>query len=101
MELFDNRPEWQKKERGIQAAAITHGECIRQAREIAKECCSFNGEVNIDDVRAGLIQRGFDLSGAVNWLGSTFKSKEFECIGFEQATHLNSHGRIIRRWRLK
>jgi hypothetical protein len=101
MELFDNRPEWQKKQHGQAVAAITHGECIRQAREVAKEHCLAHGVVTIDSVREGLLKRGFDLSGAVNWLGSTFKSKDWECIGFENASHPNSHGRIIRKWRLR
>jgi hypothetical protein len=101
-DLFsDSKPEWLKKAQGQAVANINHGLCLRAAREVARDYAKLHGQVSIDEVREGLICRGFDLSGRTNWLGSTFKSGEFEACGFKRSEHANSHSRIIQLWRLK
>lgn len=101
-DLFQNQiPEWQKKLQGQAVANVNHGLCLRIAREVAREHAILHGEVNIDNVREGLICRGFDLSGRIVWLGSTFKCEEFEFVRYQKATHVNSHARVIAVWKLK
>lgn len=101
-DLFsDQIPEWQKKNRGQAVASVNHGLCLRIAREVAKEYASMNGTVSIENVRDGLITRGFDLSRRINWLGSVFKGGEFELVEYTKSRHVGSHARVIAVWRLK
>ena len=102
MDLFsDQIPEWQKKNRGQAVANVNHGLCLRIAREVAKDYARANGVVTIENVRDGLIMRGFDLSQRINWMGSVFKNGEYELIEYTKSTHVGSHARVIAVWRLK
>ena len=104
IDLFAEQiPEWCKKQRGIAVASIHHGEPIRIAREVAKQYLMTNSTVSIDEVREGLILRGFDLSGRYSkqWMGSVFKNGEFELAGYKKSEHVGSHSRIIAVWKMK
>ncbi len=101
MDVFDFRPEWAKKESGQEVAAVNHSLMIKIARELAISYAIMNGETDIDEVREGLVTKGHDLSGRVNWLGSVFRCDLFQPCGFKQAQHVGSHSRIVRKWKLK
>jgi hypothetical protein len=101
-DLFsDQKPEWLKKAQGQAVANINHGLCLRIAREVGKQYASMHGLVTIENVRDGLITRGFDLSARINWMGSVFKGGEFEIVRYDKSTHVGSHARVIAVWRLK
>lgn len=100
-QLFDTRPEWQKKQSGMATASINHGLCLETARKLAISLLSEKDVISIDEVRDALVAKGYDLSGRIKWLGSVFLAPEFVHAGFKQAEHANSHSRIIRTWKLR
>ena len=88
-ELF--RKEW-----GKEASSLPHQAELELAKDIALKLASEKGEVTIDDVRSALPRMEFG-----NWAGSIFKGAGWICVGFTQATHKNSHARIVRRWKFR
>ena len=88
------------KERGMRLAADNKKSHLETTRELAKNMATIAADNTItsDEVQAVLIDRGIYLGNAA---GSIFKTADWECVGFTPSKRTSSHGRIIRKWRLK
>jgi hypothetical protein len=76
---------------------IRDTEFLSRCRALAVEVCQTQGTVCINDIRAR-IQLPEGMHPSV--LGSVFKSKQFQAIGFTEATHPKAHARVIRVYKL-
>jgi len=76
---------------------IRDTEFLSRCRALAVEVCRTQGTVCINDIRAR-IQLPEGMHPSV--LGSVFKSKQFQAIGFTEATHPQAHARVIRVYQL-
>lgn len=72
-------------------------EFLSRCRALAVEVCRKQGNVCINDIRARI-----DLPAGMHpsVLGSVFKNKKFQAIGFTEATHREAHARVIRVYKL-
>ncbi len=95
--LFD--PEEEKKERGMRLAAEKRADLLGYARWTATIAAKTQGTVTVDDVRERIENDDDFVPG--NWMGSIFKGKEWERVGYKKSTHEGSHARMISVWRLK
>lgn len=97
--LFEGR---KRKDSGMKRAAENRSIELSQAQWAAKVLAeTYKTPITVDDVR-----RHYSETMKLPWTlgnaaGSIFKSPEWECVGFVEASHPEAHGRIIRRWRLK
>lgn len=72
-------------------------EFLSRCRQLAVEVCHLQGTVCINDIRARIdLPEGMHPSV----LGSVFKNKRFQAIGFTEATHREAHARVIRVYKL-
>jgi len=83
------------KFRGMSLSAEKNKELLERARDIARMIGLGGREISINDIRDA-----WPSMPSGNWIGSIFKD-EFEPCGFEEARHEKSHGRIVRKWKLK
>jgi hypothetical protein len=86
------------RDAGIAAVSIGREDWIAKARRTAMNIAGRNGQVSINEVRLYL-----DLPDdcSPNLWGSVFKSKDFEAVGYCQATHPSAHARVVRVYKLK
>lgn len=89
------------KEKGMKLAADANRQWLEKARELAIKIGKnpLNREVgtSIEQVRCFWKH---DVPFG-NWAGSIFKDGNWEHLGYRQARHEGSHGRIVKTWRLK
>jgi hypothetical protein len=72
-------------------------EFLSVCRQLAVEVCRAQGTVCINDIRARVeLPQGMHPSV----LGSVFKQKKFQAIGFTEASHPQAHARVIRVYKL-
>lgn len=69
------------------------GEFLERCRSVARQVCKERGQVSINDVRASVtVPSGLHPSV----LGAVFRGKDFQVIGFTEATHPQAHARVVR-----
>lgn len=99
--LSDREREGYAKDRCMELAAEKGEQWLAVFRQLARNNALANGGVtDIDQVRDAAERCRIDYEPGA-WMGSLFRCKEWECIGWTPATHEGSHGRSIRRWRLR
>ena len=88
------------RDEGMALAAMSRTELLAKAREIAFGIASRRGVVTIDDVRLEMkLPPG--KTNSQNWIGSVFKTRDWEHTGQVYSSELPSnHARLIRVWRL-
>ena len=66
---------------------------LERARSVAELICATEGECTIENIykRIGMPEKR-------NLAGSVFKGKRFRCIGIDEATRVERHSGVIRRW---
>ena len=70
---------------------------INEARAVAKKIGKANGEVTINDLRKVVsLPAGYHVS---TW-GAVLRGKQFKPIGYTNATHLASHARTVRVYKI-
>ena len=86
------------RDAGIAAVSIGREDWLAKARRTAISVANRTGQVSINDVRLFL-----DLPDdcSPNLWGAVFKSKDFEAVGYCQATHPSAHARVVRVYKLK
>lgn len=89
--------ELRKKREGMARAANKNSGILDEARRIAVELGIKGGDVNIDDVREEMAERGIEFVPG-NWLGSVFKGKCWSCVCFRFSRHEGGHAHTIRAW---
>jgi len=72
-------------------------EFLSRCRQLAVEVCRAQGTFCINDIRAR-IELPAGMHPSV--LGSVFKNKKFQAIGFTEASHPKAHARVIRVYKL-
>jgi hypothetical protein len=94
--------EQTKKRIGMERSACKHEKILREFQAIALELgkLSWMQYVDIDMVRGIAKSKGIKFVPK-NWLGSVFRNQKWECVGFTISNHKGSHGRIIRKWKIK
>lgn len=88
----------QLRDAGIRQVAYGREEWISKARNMAALIAQQSGTVNINDIR-GVIDLPNDYHPST-W-GAIFKSKDFEAVGYCQATHPSAHARVVRIYKMK
>jgi hypothetical protein len=92
-----------KTGRELRDEALAYIECARSkwlgtARFEAIKIAVNKGQVTINDLRE-VISLPEDFSP--NTWGAVFKSKDFEAVGYTQASHAAAHARVVRIYKLK
>lgn len=92
-----------KTGRQLRDAALAYFECARSdwlnaARIKATQIAIKKGQVTINDLRESM-KMPEDFSP--NTWGAVFKSKDFEAVGYTQASHAAAHARVVRIYKLK
>lgn len=92
-----------KTGRQLRDEALAYFECVRSdwlnaARIKAINIARRKGQVTINDLRE-VVTLPHEFSP--NTWGAVFKSKEFEAIGYTQASHSAAHARVVRIYKLK
>jgi hypothetical protein len=72
-------------------------EFLSHCRTIAVEVAQKVGTVSINDIRA---QVRLPAHVHPSVLGSVFKSKRFQAVGFTEAAHKAAHARVVRVYKL-
>ena len=72
-------------------------EFLSHCRTIAVEVARKVGTVSINDIRA---QVRLPAHVHPSVLGSVFKSKKFQAIGYTEAAHKAAHARVVRVYKL-
>lgn len=86
------------RDAGINRVSIGREEWISKARDMAVWIAKESGTVTINDIR-GVIDLPDDYHP--NTWGAIFKIKDFEAVGYCQATHPSAHARVVRVYKLK
>lgn len=73
-------------------------EFLSRCRALAVVVCRQQGQVSINDIRDRMLIPAH-IHPSV--LGAVFRSKQFQAIGFTEATHKQAHARVIRVYKLK
>jgi hypothetical protein len=93
--------EIKAKDRGMRIAAENNAGLLEQTRKLAHIIGQRMKEgITIENVRDALEFQGIKFTPG-NWMGSIFKSKAWEKVGYRQSTHKDGHARIVSVWRLK
>lgn len=71
---------------------------LERCRALAVEVCRQQGQVSINDIRDRMLIPS-EIHPSV--LGAVFRSKQFQAIGFTEASHKQAHARVIRVYKLK
>lgn len=72
-------------------------EFLCRCRTLAVAICEKQGSVSINDIRSHIsIPDGMHPSV----LGAVFRGKQFQTVGFTEASHPQAHARIIRTYQL-
>lgn len=71
---------------------------LANCRALAVEICRRDGQVSINDIRDRM---PIPAQIHPSVLGAVFRSKQFQAIGFTEATHKQAHARVIRVYKLK
>lgn len=98
--LFDRAESQRRKDVGMERAEhynYTTEDWLRDARAVACKIAERKGTVTSDDVQAV-----FPLADGVhqNAIGSIFKGKAWECVGFTKTSKVSGHRRTIMIWKL-
>lgn len=72
-------------------------EFLSHCRTIAVEVARQKGTVSINDIRAQVL---LPANVHPSVLGSVFKSKRFQAVGFTEAAHKAAHARVVRVYKL-
>ena len=72
-------------------------EFLSHCRTIAVEVAQKVGTVSINDIRAQVLLPAHVHPSV---LGSVFKSKRFQAVGFTEAAHKAAHARVVRVYKL-
>ena len=86
------------RDAGINRVSLGREDWIAKARDMAWWIAKQSGQVSINDIR-GVIDLPDDYHPST-W-GAVFKSKDFEAVGYCQATHPSAHARVVRVYKLK
>ena len=92
----DAREGVRRKEAELDKHELSKKERIRRARAYARWVSEGEGRVTADDVRAYCANVGIE-SGP--WMGSVFRGKDWQHIGWTQSKDPVQHARSIRIWR--
>lgn len=93
--------EREKRDFGMALAADSNEKALAMFRDVAVFIAERQDEpISIADVRAHIGRMGYRYTPG-NWLGSLFKTNEWEPVGYTQVTHKGGHARTVRTWRLK
>ena len=97
-QLFDFAEAKARKESAHDVFEITRTDFLVNARATARRHALNHGTVTIDDDR-----RFPPLPDGMspNVFGAVFRSRQWECVGFEPRTRVSAHARTIRRYRLR
>lgn len=76
---------------------VRDSEFLGRCRALAVDVCRRQGTVSINDIRAE-IQLPAHMHPSV--LGAVFKTKQFQAVGFTEATHAQAHARVVRVYQL-
>lgn len=76
---------------------VRDADFLKRCRALAVAICQQQGTVSINDVRAQIALPA-EMNPSV--LGAVFKTKEFQAIGFTEATHAQAHARVVRVYQL-
>jgi hypothetical protein len=72
-------------------------EFLSRCRTLAVAICEKQGSVSINDIRSQIsIPDGMHPSV----LGAVFRTKQFQAVGFTEASHAQAHARVIRVYEL-
>ena len=96
--LFDFEKAKAQKEAVFDVLEITRTEFLVKARATARRYALNHGTVTIDDVRRFT---PLPTGMSPNVFGAVFRSRQWECVGFEPSTRVSAHARTIRRYRLR
>lgn len=84
------------KETGMAVAADANREILEEFRRIALSLPMY--EVSIREVRDEAIAQGVEFIPG-NWMGSVFKTSDWEWSGkFVATNHVKSHCHMVRSW---
>ena len=72
-------------------------EFLSHCRTIAVEVAQKVGTVSINDIRAQVLLPAHVHPSV---LGSVFKTKRFQAVGFTEAAHKAAHARVVRVYKL-
>lgn len=86
------------RDAGISRVSLGREDWIAKARRTATSIAQRTGRVSINDVRLFL-----DLPEdcSPNLWGAVFRGRDFEAVGYCQATHASAHARVVRIYQLK
>lgn len=88
------------KLQGMNLAARRRAYSLSIAQDIAHRLGGKGDEISIEEVRLAMDESGISYDPG-NWMGSVFKSDEWEPVGFKPSNHKGGHCRIVRTWKLK
>jgi len=77
--------------------ASDHAYVLATVRTHLYGLAQLKGTVTADDARTWLAEHGIAPG---NWLGSLFRTPEWECVGFTESKTPGRHASAIRVWRL-
>lgn len=87
----------QERDRALAMLEQKRQRWINEAREVAKTIGKANGEVTINDLREVMkLPKGYH----VNTWGAVLRGKNFKPVGYTNATHLASHARTVRVYKV-
>lgn len=86
------------RDAGISRVSLGREDWIAKARDMAGWIAKESGQVSINDIR-GVIDLPDDYHPST-W-GAIFKSKDFQAVGYCQATHASAHARVVRIYKLR
>lgn len=77
---------------------VRDNEFLTRCRALAVEICRRQGTVSINDIRAGI-----DLPAQLHpsVLGAVFRTRQFQAVGFTEASHPQAHARVVRVYALR
>jgi len=98
---FDIAEGEQRKEAGLQLAAMERDELLKSAKELAVWMANAYGTVTYDDVFHQLMLAGLHPEMLGNAAGSVFRGKEWRFTGrWEKSARVSNHARVNRVWEL-
>ena len=98
---FDAVVAEQRKEAGLQLAAMERDDALNNARSMARYLAHVYGTVTFDSVFMEMQARGLHPEMLGNAAGSVFRGKEWRFTGrWEKSARVSNHARVNRVWEL-
>lgn len=76
---------------------VRDAEFLARCRAVATQICREQGTVSINEVRAHVMIPA-EMHPSV--FGAVFKTKQFQAVGYTEATHPQAHARVVRVYQL-